>query len=134
MSYGIAKAIKDYIPKYQEQLKQMKKNNDSIIGYCRKSCTSEDDEARVRLLQSMANKLKARSLVDRVYVSPYSMANGKIRSRDFSRDYDLSGMEDITGTTQDMISYISITPNVSHVVLDFAGLTTDVNDLKQFLL
>ncbi|KAI7851660.1 hypothetical protein BDC45DRAFT_445094 [Circinella umbellata] len=82
----------------------------------------------------MAMKLKTRFLVDRVYISPCSSANQEIQSRDFESTFDISKLEGVVGTTQDMISYIGITSKVSLVVLDFAGLTTNVNDLKQFLL
>ncbi|KAI7853140.1 hypothetical protein BDC45DRAFT_511425 [Circinella umbellata] len=132
--YGVARMINSNIPKSQEQIKKMKTENITVVGYCRKSLTKEDDHTRARLLQQMAMKLKTRFLVDRVYISPCSSANQEIQSGDFESTFDISKLEGVVGTTQDMISYIGITSKVSLVVLDFAGLTTNVNDLKQFLL
>ncbi|KAI9485636.1 MAG: hypothetical protein EXX96DRAFT_533975 [Benjaminiella poitrasii] len=110
------------------------RENHTIIGYCRKSLTSGDNETRARLLQKMVNKLIARSLVDRVYLSPCSSANQEIGNRDLESIFNISEIEGAVGTKQDMISYIGMVGNVSLVALDFAGLTTNVNDLEQLLL
>ncbi|ORY88943.1 hypothetical protein BCR43DRAFT_448667, partial [Syncephalastrum racemosum] len=133
---SVAKGIKDYIPKYQEHLKEMKETGNTIIGYCRKSKTIEDEETRVRLLQKMIKRMRARSLVDKTFVSPCSAAGEEFSLRDFPihNKFDMSSLQDISGTTQDMISFLAVTPNVSLVVLDYAGLTTNIKDLKQFIM
>ncbi|KAG0166334.1 hypothetical protein DFQ29_001022 [Apophysomyces sp. BC1021] len=129
----VAKGIKEYIPRYHEHLKKMKKVGCTIIGYCRKSRTIEDDETRVRLLQRMVNLMRTRSLVDKAFVSPYSAAGDEISTRDFYNKFNMASLEDVAGTTQDLISFLAVTPKVSLVVLDFAGLTTNTKDLKQFI-
>ncbi|KAF7720483.1 hypothetical protein EC973_008143, partial [Apophysomyces ossiformis] len=129
----VAKGIKEYIPRYHQQLKEMKKDGYTIVGYCRKSRTIEDDETRVRLLQKMVNRMRTRSLVDKVFVSPCFAASDQISTRDFCSKFNMASLEDITGTTQDLISFLAVTPKVSLVILDFAGLTTNTKDLKQFI-
>lgn len=72
--------------------------NHTIIGYCRKSPTEDDDETRTRLLNQMVEKLKGRSLVDRVYVSPCSSADEQMRMRDL--DTTTLEIEGAIGNTQ----------------------------------
>ncbi|KAI8079892.1 uncharacterized protein BX664DRAFT_303026 [Halteromyces radiatus] len=129
----VVKAIKDYIPNYQAHIKNLKEDGFQIIGYCRKSRTNEDDDTRLRLLQDMINRLKQRSLVDKVFVSPYSSAGENLNARDAQTKFDIHQLKNASGTTQDLISYLAATKKVCMVVLDFAGLTTNVKDLKQWL-
>ncbi|KAG1147359.1 hypothetical protein G6F37_002019 [Rhizopus arrhizus] len=65
-----------------------------------------------------ARKLRERSLVDKLFVSVCSNANHPISERDVKVDKKIIEKLDVDGNTQ---------------VLDYAGLTTDPNDLKNFL-
>ncbi|KAI9490088.1 hypothetical protein BDB00DRAFT_839543 [Zychaea mexicana] len=111
----VAESIKTYIPKFRQQIKQMKQDNHTIVGYCRKSVTDDDHPTRVRLLRQTVQKLKARSLVDRVYISPRSSANQEIRSRDFMEsDFIISDIEGAIGTTQGKWKYFSRKQSIRH--------------------
>ncbi|KAG0183667.1 hypothetical protein DFQ28_001429 [Apophysomyces sp. BC1034] len=113
----VAKGIKEYIPRYHEHLKKMKKVGCTIIGYCRKSRTIEDDETRVRLLQRMVNLMRTRSLVDKAFVSPYSAAGDEISTRDFYNKFNMASLEDVAGTTQ-------VTPHASKPATKSAPFVT----------
>ncbi|KAG1150794.1 hypothetical protein G6F37_003320 [Rhizopus arrhizus] len=54
------------LPRYQDSLKKMKENGHEIVGYARKSKSEKDDIKRICLLNLMVEKLKTRSLADRV--------------------------------------------------------------------
>lgn len=75
-------SICSYLPKYQESLKNLKKNGYEIIGYARKSPTGEDVIRRTRLLKSMVSNLKERSFAIKIFVSPCSLASSPLVSRD----------------------------------------------------
>ncbi|KAL1926451.1 hypothetical protein VTP01DRAFT_5780 [Rhizomucor pusillus] len=111
----------------------MKQDGFSVIGYCRKSCTNDDNGTRVRLLQTMVDRLQEKSLVDRVFVSPFSSADEEINSRDTQGNFAMNQLENVSGNTQDLISFLTITRKVCLIILDFAGLTTNVEDLKRFI-
>ncbi|KAI7855496.1 hypothetical protein BDC45DRAFT_583410 [Circinella umbellata] len=69
-------------------------------------------------------KLKATSLVDKTYVSVLFSRSRNVG--DLEIDFAISQVEGVDGTTQG--------GSVSLVVLNFAGLTTNVKDLKVLLL
>ncbi|KAG2233115.1 hypothetical protein INT48_005859, partial [Thamnidium elegans] len=71
----IAKKVLDYLPHYQLFVQNLKNERYNIVGYARKSRTNDNDESRIRLLQQMARRLKERSLVEKVFVSPCVNAN-----------------------------------------------------------
>ncbi|ORY88522.1 hypothetical protein BCR43DRAFT_448696 [Syncephalastrum racemosum] len=116
----------------------MKETGNTIIGYCRKSKTIEDEETRVRLLQKMIKRMRARSLVDKTFVSPCSAAGRTYRIYPVPLKVNTKfclAIDDIEDDILlDMISFLAVTPNVSLVVLDYAGLTTNIKDLKQFII
>ncbi|KAG0183879.1 hypothetical protein DFQ28_000672, partial [Apophysomyces sp. BC1034] len=72
----------------------------SVIGYARKSRRNEVKESRIRLLQLMIKRLKERSLVDNVFVSPCANANELIAERDLIRDDELLKQLDVDGDAQ----------------------------------
>ncbi|KAG2229570.1 hypothetical protein INT48_008939, partial [Thamnidium elegans] len=86
--------------------------------YPRKSEGKVDDEDRTQLIQLMCDRLRERSLVDKLFVSFFSNANHPISERDSNVDEKIDEKLYADGNTQ---------------VLDYAGLTTDPNDLKKFL-
>lgn len=96
----VVKSIREYIPKYQRHIKKMKQDGFSVIGYCRKSCTNDDNGTRVRLLQTMVDRLQEKSLVDRVFVSPFSSADEEINSRDTQDNFAMNQLENVSGNTQ----------------------------------
>ncbi|KAI8993513.1 hypothetical protein BDB01DRAFT_716486 [Pilobolus umbonatus] len=75
-------SICTYLPKYQESLKNLKKNGYEIIGYARKSPTGEDITCRTRLLKSMISNLEERSFATKIFVSPCSWASTPLESCD----------------------------------------------------
>ncbi|KAI9301128.1 hypothetical protein BJ944DRAFT_11032 [Cunninghamella echinulata] len=131
---GIAKGIIEYIPRFQQYILNLKSNEYQIIGYVRKLHGKEDKESRIRLLQCMADKLLTRMSVDKVYASPMSHANEPLVSRDVNYDKEiLKGLKNIEGNTQDLLSYIRIAKKVCLVAIDFAGITTNIADLRNFV-
>ncbi|KAI7872175.1 hypothetical protein BDF14DRAFT_1877989 [Spinellus fusiger] len=79
----------EYIVQYQTQIRELKKQGFSIIGYARKSVRSEDHETRIKLLRLMYRRLKERSMVDRVFVSYSSQASDPLSQRDMNQEYEL---------------------------------------------
>jgi hypothetical protein len=63
------KNVVSYLEEYQENIKNLKKEDYGVIGYSRKSKGSETEETRIKLLQPMCGCLRKRSLVDCVFVS-----------------------------------------------------------------
>lgn len=78
-----------YLPHYQLFVQNLKKERYTIVGYARKSRTTENDESRIRLLQQMARRLKERSLVDKIFVSPRANTNELMVERDLIKNEDL---------------------------------------------
>ncbi|KAI8371798.1 uncharacterized protein BYT42DRAFT_501561 [Radiomyces spectabilis] len=117
----VAEAILGYIPKYQSHLKELKEDGYHVVGYCRKSKTKEDGSSRQRLLRTMTDRLKERSLCEHVFVSSRSPASQPMQARDRHCRFDINMLRNASGNTQ-----------VCLVVIDFAGLTTNVEDLKIF--
>ncbi|PHZ08406.1 uncharacterized protein RHIMIDRAFT_316136 [Rhizopus microsporus ATCC 52813] len=75
---GTTLSITEHLPKYQAYVKNLKKNNFTVIGYARKSPGQVHQEVRVGLIQKMVNKLYDTLLVDKVFVSTSSRANDTI--------------------------------------------------------
>ncbi|ORE04237.1 hypothetical protein BCV72DRAFT_337436 [Rhizopus microsporus var. microsporus] len=74
------------------------------------------------------------SLVDTVPVSPCSNASSSFSERDLSDQYEVfSQLKNVHGNTKDMLNYVANNNNIYIVSLDFAGLSTNVSDLKEFV-
>jgi len=137
---GVVKSITTSIPLYQNHLSSLKKQGCTIVGYARKSTGHNDEENRKRLLNSMVQCLKERSLCDTVFVSWSCSAATNIASRDMNVNPDLlTHLIGVKGTTLilifflAMISYInSSVTDICLVAIDFAGLSTNVGDLQNF--
>lgn len=88
------------LPRYQENLKKMKEDGYEVVGYTRKSKGEKDDIIRIRLLNLMLEKLKTRSLADRVFVSPNSSANDPFNQRDEKKPVEMMSHLIANGDTQ----------------------------------
>ncbi|KAI7851507.1 hypothetical protein BDC45DRAFT_571992 [Circinella umbellata] len=99
-------AICDYLPKYKASISNLKENGYEIIGYARKSPSSEINmETRLKLLQRMIDNLRDRSVVDKTYVS-----------------------------VSYMLEYLqSVDHNVCLVSIDYAGLSSHSHLIKGLL-
>lgn len=53
----LVKTLNHCLPNYQASLNELVKNGIELIGYARKSSTKDSIETRIRLLQSMVDKL-----------------------------------------------------------------------------
>ncbi|CDH48846.1 predicted protein [Lichtheimia corymbifera JMRC:FSU:9682] len=127
----VIKDIVQYRFGYHEYLRKQKEQGIKVIGYARKSKGEESLDDRTRLLRKMANNLQDRSLVDLVYASPPSSSNEKLANRN---DNGVEAVEGTDGTTQKLIEYLnSSVMHIFLVYLGYAGLTTNVDDLQQFL-
>lgn len=96
---GVVKSITTSIPRYQNYISSLKKQGCTIIGYARKSTGRNDQENRKRLLNSMVQCLKERSLCDTVFVSWSCSAAANIASRDMNVNPDL--LTDLIGVKGD---------------------------------
>ncbi|KAI8876385.1 hypothetical protein K501DRAFT_338113, partial [Backusella circina FSU 941] len=119
---GLVKNIVDIIPRHHAYINQLKNDGYHIVGYCRKSKTQSSN--RAILLQRMANILRQRSLVEEVFVSPYSSVKESFYKRDFNDQDILSELDQANGNTQDFLTFIQENDKVCVVALDYAGFTT----------
>ncbi|CAO3626028.1 unnamed protein product [Mucor hiemalis] len=96
----------------------------TVVGYARKSRTDKSEDTRTRLMNTMCENSKTRSMVDKIFVSCKSDANEPIASRDIDdKDYQSSEIADGNTQVLDILVCVS-TKNTCLVVLTFAGLTT----------
>ncbi|GAN11533.1 hypothetical protein MAM1_0666d11097, partial [Mucor ambiguus] len=78
----------------------------------------------------MIDKLRSRSLVDKVFVSQSSLANESFSKRDINDDV----FEGADGSTRDLLKFLNFSEmQVILVILDYAGLSTNVDELKEFI-
>lgn len=107
----------------------MKKEGLQIIGYCRKSLG--DTKNRVLCLQRMIDILYERSLVDKIFVSPFNTTKQPFSKRDRKNLKEiLSQLTSVHGSTED---FLNKNPNVCVISIDYASFTTNCTDLKQLL-
>ncbi|KAG2181862.1 hypothetical protein INT44_008678 [Umbelopsis vinacea] len=116
---------------HKAQIEGLKCNNFDVIGYVRKSPGKERTSARLSLLASMIERLKEDSSVIKVFGSYSSTSNQRFADRDF---VDPVHVPNTLGNTQDLLRHLSTSNKpVAIVAIDFAGLTTNVNDLVKLL-
>ncbi|KAI7905565.1 uncharacterized protein BX663DRAFT_429136 [Cokeromyces recurvatus] len=121
---------------HKANLKTWKEQGCVVVGYARKSAIPHvKDAVRIKNIQDMIDILRQRSGVDRVYVSPCTNSTETIASRDISANKDMIlSLYQCNGDTQDMLKYIRVKKApVVIVCLTYAGFTTDLNDLKEFI-
>lgn len=93
--------IINYLPAYKSHIMKIKGDDFQVIGYARKSPGEESEEVRIRLLQTMVDRLYERSLVDEVFVSPCSKASDPMKARDSKVNQAiLKKISRVRGTTQ----------------------------------
>ncbi|KAI9484941.1 hypothetical protein BDB00DRAFT_773980 [Zychaea mexicana] len=91
----------------------------------------EDASTRLRLLDSMVDRLIKDSSVDMVFASYSSTSKQPFADRDRT---DPIHVPKTSGNTQDLLRLLSTTSKpIAIVAIDFAGLTTNTNDLIQWL-
>ncbi|KAL0089182.1 hypothetical protein F4703DRAFT_1733487, partial [Phycomyces blakesleeanus] len=107
----------------------LKENGHEIVGYIRKSTGEKDDITRIRLLNQISVNLRERSLVTKVFASFSCESNQPLLARDLKKNTGvLSGIiadGDMQGEKKEK--------KICIVVIDFTGLTTNPEDLEQFL-
>ncbi|KAI8641450.1 hypothetical protein BD408DRAFT_418058, partial [Parasitella parasitica] len=81
----------------------------------------------------MSTNLKERSLVTKVFASASCDANQPLLARDLKKNTDILSKITADGDMQDLLAYIRTRDKICIVVIDFAGLTTNSEDLEQFL-
>ncbi|CEG76907.1 hypothetical protein RMATCC62417_11735 [Rhizopus microsporus] len=84
-------------------------------------------------MQRMVDRLFERSLVEKVFVSPCVSTFGSIATRDIGFYERMEDPTYIAGDIKDLLAYISATEKVYLVVFDLASLTTDKDDLLNFV-
>ncbi|KAG2204124.1 hypothetical protein INT47_011607 [Mucor saturninus] len=126
--------------KYQDYITDLKKEGYCIVGYCRKSKTTGDRDKVVKSLQNMITGLKNRSLVEYIYVTVSCNAKTPINRRDLKKNMiigELSGVngdaQGIQKLTKHLIKELAKMSKVCLVVIDSAGLTTNMSGLESFI-
>ncbi|CAO3684585.1 unnamed protein product [Umbelopsis vinacea] len=130
---NIVLCICKLLPNYQQFINGLKADGYHIVGYARKSPGNEDSETRARLLQEMVERLRSRSLVDRVFISASSSSSDPLHTRDVKVNHEVwSQLKEVNGNTQDMITYLHDTKNVCIVAIDSAGFSTNAQHVRNF--
>ncbi|CAO3619487.1 unnamed protein product [Cunninghamella echinulata] len=126
----IVNNIVKYSEIYHSFINDQKSLGVEIIGYARKSPGSEETSVREKLLNKMVEKLKMRSLVEKVFVSPSSNSSTLFNDR----DKGIKAMGGTDGTMTDLINHLGTTEkDVILVVIDYSGFSTNINDIRNFL-
>ncbi|KAI8988020.1 hypothetical protein BDF20DRAFT_853372 [Mycotypha africana] len=86
----------------------------------------------VGLLNQMCHNLRDRSLVSKVFASVNCNADQPLVEHDAIKQQEILSQTLADGDMQDMLVFIS-KKQVCIVAIDFAGLTTNCEDLKVFL-
>ncbi|KAG1469160.1 hypothetical protein G6F56_003420 [Rhizopus delemar] len=117
-------------------MKSLEEEGYELIGYIRKSKGKENDDVRVRLLETMAIRLTERYSVKTFYASPFSNSMDEIASRDLCEKSKslVKRLNNVSGSAQDMMSHIkAANTNICLIVIDFAGLSRDSEDIRSFV-
>ncbi|KAG1176941.1 hypothetical protein G6F70_005205 [Rhizopus microsporus] len=116
------------------RIENLKKDGYQVTGYLRKSSGKGDASMRLRLLDLMVDRLIKDSSMDMVFAS-YS-SSSKQPFTDHDRTDPLRAPKTL-GSTQGAIHLLRLLSTASKpiaiVAIDFAGLTTNINDLIQWL-
>ncbi|KAI8984123.1 hypothetical protein BDF20DRAFT_858101 [Mycotypha africana] len=68
-----------------------------IIGYCRKSKTTADNETATKCLQSMVLGLKESSLAQKIYVTVSCNAGTPFKKRDLKKNAIIDQLSGVSG-------------------------------------
>ncbi|KAI8076319.1 uncharacterized protein BX664DRAFT_50302 [Halteromyces radiatus] len=115
--------------------KHLRANPITTIGYARKSKGRERFTTRCNLLSKMVERLEAQCLCTKIFVSPSSNANEELEKRDTNSNNSnyLKALQ-VNGDMKDLCRLLNTKfKPVRLVAIDFAGLTTEPNDLRQFI-
>ncbi|ORX53533.1 hypothetical protein DM01DRAFT_1305742 [Hesseltinella vesiculosa] len=127
---AFALGITEHLPRYRAYIHRLKEEGYAIFGYARKSPGAANKTKRILLLQKMVDRLINTLMVDKVFVSLSSIASDSLSVRDAKNgNMALAPFNNVTGDTQDLLSFIKVTENVCLVALDFAGLSTNPSDI-----
>ncbi|KAI7861047.1 hypothetical protein BDC45DRAFT_600798 [Circinella umbellata] len=131
----VADNIQQYLSNYSKELQTLKSNGYTVIGYIRKPRprAREAEDNRIRLLHLMAQRLRERSYVEKVFVSTQSNSKETLTERDIPWPSIMNEVKSVDGTMQDLLKYVRSQSKICMVVLDYAGLSTDEEDIKEFL-
>ncbi|KAI9269616.1 hypothetical protein EDC94DRAFT_535908 [Helicostylum pulchrum] len=101
----------------------------------KKSNTKDPMTAKIKSVNLQIYKLKKKLLCEKVFASINTSANDPILSRDYNKFPRSSrSLAGCIGDSQTMIDFITETNRkVRLVVIDFAGLSTNVDDLRHFI-
>ncbi|KAG0756018.1 hypothetical protein G6F16_003063 [Rhizopus arrhizus] len=103
---NVASNIENILPQHKAQIRSLKEDGLSIVGYCRKSDLAKQDNL-ISLLQRMVDNHYQRSLVDKVFVSPCSNASSPFSERDLSDQFEVfNQLKNVHGNTKDMLNYV----------------------------
>lgn len=106
MADDLIDSICNYLPNYQESLKNLLDKGYEIVGYARKSPANDNIDNRTKLLQAMVNNLQERSFASRIYVSTSSYSSTPFFERDLKNDDGIiDKLSQVTGSTQGKIKY-----------------------------
>ncbi|KAI9006666.1 hypothetical protein CLU79DRAFT_564284 [Phycomyces nitens] len=106
------------------------------VGYCRKSKCNVSPEQRVKLIERMVETLKVKCLCEKVCVSPICSASSLLLERDSSNNKAtmIDRLKYKDGHFQDFVMLAkSSSANIRLVALDYAGLTTNPDDLIKLI-
>lgn len=97
---NVASNIENILPQHKAQIRSLKEDGLSIVGYCRKSDLAKQDNL-ISLLQRMVDNHYQRSLVDKVFVSPCSNASSPFSERDLSDQFEVfNQLKNVHGNTK----------------------------------
>ncbi|EIE76363.1 hypothetical protein G6F47_001237 [Rhizopus delemar] len=78
--------IVPYDDKFKKFIQAQKDNGFKTVGYAQKSPGKKDKEKRARLLRTMIDRLRSRSLIDKASVSQFFLASETFDKRDINDD------------------------------------------------
>ncbi|ORX62873.1 hypothetical protein DM01DRAFT_1330986 [Hesseltinella vesiculosa] len=127
----IVKQVVSVKEKHKASIEDLKNDGYQVVGYVRKSRGDEDEGTRLRLLDSMIDRLVTDSSVDMVYASYSCASNEPFANRDHSHTIRVPRT---AGNTQDLLQFIATsTKPVAIAVIDFAGLSTNTTDITALI-
>ncbi|ORE07341.1 hypothetical protein BCV72DRAFT_326779, partial [Rhizopus microsporus var. microsporus] len=119
--------------RYQEYITGLKQERYTVFGYCPKSKTAYDQKAIVKSLQSMIVGLQKRSLAEHIFVSVSCNSRTSVHRRDLKKSMIMNELSGVTSDVQDLINDLAKVDKARLVVIDSAGLITNMSDLELFI-
>ncbi|KAI9022732.1 hypothetical protein CLU79DRAFT_750460 [Phycomyces nitens] len=132
----IAKKISSTLAEHATYMKKLKNEGFYIVGYCRKSdLKKEGKKPRNFTTTNGGESLQAlsRRLCACVPMLQCQCTFFFEKRFEWQNNMIFSALQSIHGDSKDMLSFISDKKKICIVCLDYAGLTTNILDLKQIL-